>query len=173
MAGKPQKPTVMLTDRRPQRHRGMVLPFRRPEGPPPAMPPGRFLKQSRDVWARFWTAPISQTVDRESDVGQVERWITYIDEWLRAMRGFRKERIVEGSTGQPVLNPLGAYALKLERLLAKVEEKFGLTPLDRMRLGITFGEAHRSLRDINAELDEDEDEMFEIPEGFQPKRGKK
>jgi len=121
----------------------------------------------------LWTAPISQTVDRESDLGQVERWIVYVDEWLRAMRGLRKERIVAGSTGQSVLNPLGIYALKLEQLLAKVEEKFGLTPLDRMRLGITFGEAHRSLRDINDELDQDEDETFELPANFKVKERRK
>ena len=96
------------------------------------------------------------------------RWVSYFDEWVRAMRQFRRERLVPGSMGQMVINPMAAYALKLEKEIAKVEEKFGLTPLDRMRLGITFGEAHRSLKDLNAELDEGDgegDEDYEMPEG--------
>jgi hypothetical protein len=68
------------------------------------------------------------------------------------------------------MHPLGKYLLDLERQLERTEERFGLSPLDRMRLGITFGEARRSLRDLNEELeDEPEDgtDAYELPEGYE------
>ena len=36
-----------------------------------------------------------------------------------------------------------------------------------MRLGITFGEARRSLQDLNEELEDDDDDGYELPEGFE------
>jgi hypothetical protein len=91
------------------------------------------------------------------------RWITYHDELFRLWREYRSRRIVEGSKGQPVVNPAFEAALKLEREIARVEERFGLTPLDRMRLGISFGEARRSLADINEDLDDGDGEEFILP----------
>ncbi len=166
MAGKAQKPVSLLADQRPGRRQGIVLDFTPPAGPPPPVPPGRYLAATRALWERFWTSPVAQLVNRESDMPRLMRWVSYFDEWVRAMRQFRRERLVRGSMGQMVINPMAAYALRLEKEIAKIEEKFGLTPLDRMRLGITFGEAHRSLKDLNAELDEgDDDGDYEMPEG--------
>ena len=133
----------------------------------PRMPAGRPLAATRELWERFWRSPIAQAVNIESDRPRLERWITYNDEWYRAMRGLRKERLVVGSTGQIVMSPLAAYVVKLERQIAAVEEKFGLTPLDRMRLGISFGDARRSLADLNEGLDEDDGAAYALPERFE------
>ena len=166
MAGKAQKPVSSLADQRPGRRRGIVLDFTPPAGPPPPMPPGRYLAATKALWERFWTSPVAQLVDCESDWPRLARWVSYVDEWVRAMRQFRRERLVLGSTGQMVINPMATYALRLEHEIAKIEEKFGLTPLDRTRLGISFGEAHRSLLDLNAELDEGDDEGdYAMPKG--------
>ena len=61
------------------------------------------------------------------------------------------------------MNPAFRAALDLERVVARDEERFGSTPLDRMRLGITFGEARRSLADINDELDDEDADEFALP----------
>ena len=169
LGNKVQKPISMLADKRSQRRQAMVLDFKPPAEPPPPLPKlmgGKCLAATEALWGRFWTSPIAQLVNRESDMPRLARWIYYCDEWLRALRSFRNRRLVTGSQGQPVINPLGDYVLKLEKQIAAVEEKFGLTPLDRMRLGITFGEARRSLASLNAELDEDDGESdYEMPEG--------
>lgn len=169
MAGKVRKPISMLADKRPQRRQGLVLDFKGPSESAPPMPKlsGKCLAATEALWERFWASPIAQLVNRESDMPRLARWIYYCDEWLRSLRGFRRQRLVTGSRGQPVINPLGDHLLKLEKEINKCEEKFGLTPLDRMRLGITFGEAHRSLADLNTELDEGDDEgdeEYQIPE---------
>lgn len=167
MTGQLQKRRGQLQNRRPGRHVGIVLELGPPKEPAPALPEHKWLRATCGVWERFWASPIAQAVDRASDLPRIERWITYVDEWHRALRGFRKSRLVEGSQGQPVLNPLGDYMLKLEAQIDRAEEKFGMTPLDRMRLGISFSEARRSLKDLNAELDgkEGDASVYKLPKG--------
>ena len=170
--GQRRKPIALLADRRAARTEGKVVLDPRPSsGDPPPMPRfpvGRPLAATRELWERFWRSPIAQIVS-ESDWPRLERWIVYNDEWRRAMRGLQRERLVLGSMGQPVINPLADYAMKLECQIAAVEEKFGLTPLDRMRLGISFGEARRSLADLNEDLNENGDhgEGYELPVDFE------
>jgi phage terminase small subunit len=170
----------MRADKRVQRGgSGTVIPFKgRDQGdapPLPRSPYGAFLQGTKDRWSTIWTSPVGALIDRESDLPWLERFIVYYDEWLRAMKGYRKARLVRGSKGQPVINPLGDQALKLERELVRQAEKFGWTPLDRMRLGISFGEAVRSLDDINADLEDDDDDgdEFDLPAEFEVVQAKK
>jgi hypothetical protein len=60
---------------------------------------------------------------------------------------------VSGSKGQPVLNLLGGLITRLDAEIWALEDRFGLTPRARPRLGVVFGEAHRSLEQINKDLD--------------------
>lgn len=136
----------------------------------PALPPGRWLKATRQLWEMFWASRIAQLVDREADLPRLHRWIVYSDEWFRAMAAYKRQRVVHGSKGQPVINPAGEMALKLDARLEKMEEKFGLTPLDRMRLGIQFGEARRTLDELNRDMNEDDDDGFAIPAGYEVKK---
>src|SRR3990167_390594 len=172
MTARLQKPRSRIQNRQAGRKAGLVLAFKRPEEPPPEMPAplnGKWRLETAALWQAFWTAPIAQVVDRESDMPRLLRWIAYWDEWFRAMRAFRRRRMVEGSMGQPVINPLSNYIAVVEGKIERIEEKFGLTPLDRMRLGISFGEAQRSLADMNADLDDDADaEEYTLPADFQP-----
>jgi hypothetical protein len=56
-----------------------------------------------------------------------------------------------------VLNPLLKHVAALDGEIRQLEDRFGLTPLARLRLGVTFGEAHRSLADLNRALIEEVD----------------
>ena len=170
MTARLQKPRSRIQNRQAGRKAGLVLAFKRPEEPPPEMPAplnGKWRLETAALWQAFWTAPIAQVVDRESDMPRLLRWIVYWDEWFRAVRALRRRRMVEGSMGQPVVNPLSAYIAAVEARIERIEEKFGLTPLDRMRLGISFGEAHRSLADMNADLDDDDEgEEYALPADY-------
>jgi hypothetical protein len=84
----------------------------------------------------------------------LQRLFTYYDEWERSMRAYRRRRLVTGSTGQPKLNDLGKFCLELESKIERLEDKLGITPMARMRLGIAFGEARKTLEEINREVDE-------------------
>ena len=71
-------------------------------------------------------------------------------------RAARRNRLVAGSKEQPVLSPLLGYVLSLDAEIRQLEDRFGLTPRARLQLGVTFGEAHRSLAELNAAFMEEQ-----------------
>ena len=100
----------------------------------PPKPPVGLLRPSRDRWRRFWESPAAQAVSVESDLPRLIRWIQATDEYDRAATVVRQSRLVKGSMGQPVLNPLVAYLIHLDGLISKAEGEFGMTPMARQRL---------------------------------------
>jgi P27 family predicted phage terminase small subunit len=99
-------------------------------------PPAGLLKPSRDRWCQFWESPAAKAVHPESDLPRLVRWIQATDEYDRAVKVVRSSRLVRGSMGQPVLNPLVAYLIYLEGLISKAEGEFGMTPMARHRLNL-------------------------------------
>ena len=91
--------------------------------------------------------------DQQADMHRLVRWIRAVDEYDRVLPVFQKERIVPGSHGQPVLNPLGDYLAKLEVTITKSETEMCLTPMARLRLGITYGQAQLTADAMNRALD--------------------
>ena len=104
-------------------------------------PPPKLLKTTRDAWAAYWASPVASVVDRASDMPAVRRLFTLYDERERCLRSARTSRLVAGSQGQPVLNPLYRHMSTLDAEVRMLEDRFGLTPAARARLGITLGEA--------------------------------
>jgi P27 family predicted phage terminase small subunit len=95
------------------------------------------LKVSRDRWRAFWASPPARQVDLQADLGRLERWIQAVDEYERTAKVVRRVRIVKGSMGQMVLNPLVSYLALLEGQIARAEADFGMSPAARKRLAIT------------------------------------
>lgn len=148
--------------RREDRHRAPKRPElgvveARPDGAviPPA-PPG-LLKSSRDRWEAYWRSAVSSAVDLNADFGLVERWIRSVDEWHRAYRDFRRERVTTGSTGQLVLSPLAKLISQLESEIGRCEQQLGLTPIARLRLGLTANQARLTAEHLNRSLSETDD----------------
>jgi P27 family predicted phage terminase small subunit len=100
----------------------------------PPKPPAGLLKPSRDRWRQFWESPAAKAVHVESDLPRLVRWVQAADEYDRAAKVVRQSRLVKGSMGQPVLNPLVAYLVHLDGLISKAEADFGMTPMARHRL---------------------------------------
>lgn len=97
-------------------------------------PPTGLLKASLDRWAAFWASDVAKKVDQRSDLPRLIRWIEQSDEYDRVVKVCRQSRLVKGSMGQPVLNPLVGYLGQLEAQIARTEADFGMTPLARQRL---------------------------------------
>jgi P27 family predicted phage terminase small subunit len=122
----------------------------------PAPPPDRaWLKGTRERWAGFWRSDLSSVVEADTDTAALRRLFTYYDELDRATRAVRRERFVEGSQGQPRLNPAAKYVLELEGSVRALEDRFGLTPKARLQLGVEFATAQRTLKRMNADLEVD------------------
>lgn len=128
--------------------------------PPPPDP--RLLAITRQAWEEFWASPLARLVSTTTDLMALRRLFMFYDEQERSMRAYRRKRMVPGSTGQPVVNPI-LKAIAPADLLA-LEDRFGMSPRARLTLGVILGDAARSLADLNAELDrgdasdDDEDE---------------
>ena len=61
-------------------------------------------------------------------------------------------RVVEGSQKQPRPNPLFKQIETFQAEARQLEDRFGLSPMARLRLGITFADAQASLDGLNARL---------------------
>ena len=122
----------------------------------PSCPRG-LLKRSRERWDAYWRSDVARAADVVADLHRVERWITAVDEYDRCMPLLRKERTVEGSQGQPRLNPLASYLAQIQTELKTAEADLGLTPMARLRLGIAYGQARITAAELNKALNEGDD----------------
>ena len=125
-------------------------------------PPTGLLKKTREYWAEFWKSDLAQLTEPATDMMALVRLYRLFDERERADRACRKNRLVEGSHGQIVGNPLGRLIPQYDREIRHLEDRFGLSPRSRLTLGITFGEPRHTLADLNrsfgAEIDDDDDD---------------
>lgn len=126
-----------------------------PDAVTPAAPVG-ILKVSKERWEAYWRSAVSSAVDLNADAGLVERWIRSVDEWHRAYRDFRRERVTTGSTGQLVLSPLAKWIRQLEAEIGRCEQQLGLTPMSRLKLGLTANQARLTAEQLNKSLSEDD-----------------
>lgn len=120
-------------------------------------------------WAGFWSSPLASQVE-PSDEGAFRRLFKLYDEIDRLWEAVEVTgRIVEGSQGQPRPNPLFKQIEAFQAEARQLEDRFGLSPLSRLRLGITFADAQASLDGLNARLaakmSDDDDLWDEFDEG--------
>lgn len=103
-------------------------------------------------WAAFWSSPLASQVE-PSDEGAFRRLFKLYDETDRLWEAIEVTgRIVEGSQGQPRPNPLFKQVEAFQAEARQLEDRFGLSPMSRLRLGITFADAQASLDGLNARL---------------------
>lgn len=122
--------------------------------PVPSPPPG-LLRITAQAWEDYWRSPVAAIVTSNTDLMALRRLFWFYDESERAMRAYRQQRLVPGSTRNLRLNPV-LKAIDPSAILA-LEDRFGLSPRSRLELGVILGDAARSLADLNAELDRDDD----------------
>ena len=116
---------------------------------------GRYLKNTKLWWEDFWNSDLASAIDTKSDQSAVYRLATLIDERERIYKQAKKDRLVVGSQGQVVLNPLYSAMLKLDAEIRQLEDRIGMNPKSRVSLGIQIGQAKRTLADLNADLEEE------------------
>lgn len=171
MVGKRQKHPSLLQGHRPK-PKLITLPARqRVQAPPlPRLPEGQtWHRIARQRWREMWSGEIAATWDRRADLGALYRYIMTFDRWLKFDELVRKTPLVKGSRGQVRENPLAVRLSMLSAELSRFEERYGLTPLDRMRLGIEIGGAAQGLKTA-ADLLADESAQasdYEVPDGWE------
>jgi len=113
------------------------------EVPPPAK---EWLKPTKEQWSQFWASPVAQLV-LPVDQPAVHRLFSMYDMRARAEAIYRKAPLTAGSMGQSVLNPMAGEIHSLDKTITTLEDRLGITPLARLKLGVKFGEARQALAD--------------------------
>lgn len=157
MANRRQKPASALQGRGSQ-HKGTSAVTLTPDAARRVpTPPKGLTRDAVAVWRSFWRSPLGGAVDYAGDGPALRRWITLVSnrDALLAQFGpgeWDEPLTVMGSTGQTVLNPLLKFEERLSREIMQYEDRFGMTPLGRMRLGIAIGQAAESLDGLRKRL---------------------
>jgi P27 family predicted phage terminase small subunit len=103
-------------------------------------------------WHDFFSSPVASQVD-VSDQGALRRLFRLYDEIERLWEAVETTgRVVEGSQGQPRPNPLFKQIEGFQAEARQLEDRFGLSPMARFRLGVQFADAHASLDALNERL---------------------
>lgn len=126
--------------------------------------PPAVRKKYKDQWAELWSSELAAIWNRDSDLIAMRRLFELYDRLDRYEREAGRESLVAGSKGQLRLNPLVAEADTLRNQILALEDRFGMTPMARLKLGIDLGKAQQSLQQTNARLaaggyEDDEDEL--------------
>lgn len=99
-------------------------------------------------WEAFWSSDLIEFV-HGVDVPGLQRLFTYYDMWVKTYEKWMSdiERFGDGEIlgvtmkNTAVVSPYIMQMDKLETMTLRLEERFGITPLVRARLGIRFAEA--------------------------------
>lgn len=118
------------------------------------------------MWRKYWSSRVSNAVEYDADYEALRHWILAVDE---------RERLSELATAQPlipgprhtkelphlILNPLFRRIRELTADIEHAQETFGMTPLSRFRLQLTYAEAGQSLAALRRTKDQAQPEWHE------------
>jgi P27 family predicted phage terminase small subunit len=117
----------------------------------PEAPEGLSEKNVK-FWRDYWSSELARAADPQTDLQAITRLFTLYDERDKLDVAYRKAPLMKGSMGQPVVNPVRAVISACDADIIKLEDRFGLSPISRLRLGITIGEAAQSMAALNKSL---------------------
>lgn len=151
-----RKPPGTRVDNRPQRDRSLAaVPDQADEPDIPAPPPGT-LAPSKAWWADFWQSPQAKSMT-PVHLPVLERLVWCYDELARTQRVVRKARVVKGSQGQPVANPLIGYLSGLQKEIRSLEAELGIGLKSASNLGIAMGVEALTAQKLNEMAEEGAD----------------
>lgn len=130
----------------------------------PACPAG-LTQKYRPVWDAFWADAVSQMLTGVDhyDVGRYFMLLRRRD----TLQGQVLARpTVDGSMGQPVVNPKLAILKELNREIEKLRDQLGILPMARMRLGVTTNAYvnTKTTDDLRGQLAREADTIIDIDE---------
>lgn len=120
---------------------------------PPHPATQELLAETVEAWEEFWASELARLVNR-SDRPALARLFRMYDMRERMERVHAEQPFVEGSTGQLVSHPAAKEIASLDGRILALEDRFGITPMARLKLGVTFGAAAKSLEDLNRGFDD-------------------
>ena len=120
-----------------------------PRSVPPA--PAHISEKWKASWLVFWQSPFAQVV-QPAQYPALERLFSMYDERERMDVYLRESPMITGSQGQAIVNPMYRQRTAVDSEIRQLEDRFGLHPKAGLTLGIVYGEAARSLEELNARI---------------------
>jgi phage terminase small subunit len=114
-------------------------------------PPAHLTERWIKSWEIFWASPFAQVV-QPAQYPALERLFSMYEERDRMDVYLREEPMSVGSQGQKILNPMYRQRSAVDAEIRQLEDRFGLHPKAGLQLGIVYGEAARSLEELNARI---------------------
>lgn len=115
------------------------------------VPPAHLTERWVKSWEVFWASPFAQVV-QPAQYPALERLFSMYEERERMDVYLREEPMTVGSQGQKILNPMYRQRTAVDAEIRQLEDRFGLHPKAGLQLGIVYGEAARSLEELNARI---------------------
>ncbi|MFC9085348.1 P27 family phage terminase small subunit [Nocardiopsis dassonvillei] len=112
-------------------------------------PPNPVCDEAAEAWDQFWADRQALLLTPSSRVVLI-RWVEALDRYLRATSAADLEPLVEGSTGQSVVNPMYKIAEQALKTVETCERQLGIGGLNASTLGLAAISEKRSLADMNA-----------------------
>lgn len=115
-------------------------------------PPDGLLSQTRDIWLALWDTDVAMSW-RPSDVIVVRRYVSLLDERARHDAQLNIEgHVVSGSRGQDSAHPLLSRVAQIDTQLTQLEDRLGLSPLSRSRLGLVTAQGQLTVEGLKVAM---------------------
>jgi hypothetical protein len=101
-----------------------------------------------EAWTTYFMSPLSQAVTLPTDMPALRRLFLYYEDIEASQQKYLDSPVWSGSTGQDKISPFARHVAELEGAVRALEDRFGLSPKARMELGVTLGDAARSLAEL-------------------------
>ena len=111
-------------------------------------PPAGLSPMLIDAWHTYWLSDLARTVTLPTDMPALRRLFLYYEDIETSHAKYLDSPIWSGSTGQDKISPFARHVAELEGGIRALEDRFGLSPKARLELGVTLGDAARSLADL-------------------------
>src|SRR5262245_52879975 len=90
--------------------------------------PKDLLAVTKTLWRAFWASPMAGMIEPGTDMAVVIRLFGLYDERERSYRAYRRSRLILGSQGQKVLNPMGRAMQDFDSEIRQLEDRLGMSP---------------------------------------------
>lgn len=154
---RPRKDPSKLADRRRSRMAPRLVELdnerdRRVREELSAQVPPKLLKLTVQHWDSYWASDIA-SIATAADLPSLQRLFMARDEREKLWREYRRGRFVYGSRQQIAMHPVFGAVRVLDAEITALEDRFGLNPRARARLGLSFVKAKLSMAEINLKVD--------------------
>ena len=117
-------------------------------------PPAGLMQETKDIWFALWDTDVAMSW-RPSDVLVVRRYVSLLDERARHDAQLHVEgHVVAGSRGQDTAHPLLSRLAQIDTQLTQLEDRLGLSPLSRSRLGLVTAQGQLTVEGLKAAMQE-------------------